>query len=350
MLLRNVKEGRIAGGDLIFSRGQLGTHLDLSVRLWRIRVTSASRAVRSIARQEPVWLVGVIFLASWALVAAAPKVSLGGRPWIPPTAIILLAALLESSRTDARTVALMGGSFGIVRLVDAILWLSPLLFWVTVQMPAGTLAAVLGIVVVSLGPTSRLSRSNRFYRPYTRLIALGAIEWIAGLRRAPWLFVGSTLVGVLGPPHPLLVVAAMLTVTVVVTAYHWTPAEGWLILHVADRTPRSFLWHKVAVSSALLACALIAIIASALIRGQLLPAVFSFAVLLCIHAHICGVLSRYVAYQPGLPLSTSGSLTWLLSAALIVLPPAALIALFMLERRALHSLTPYCRSTATRQK
>ena len=328
------------------SEGQLA----LSVRLWRARTTSAWRALKSIAQQEPAWLILVGVLCGGALIAAGPKLMHSARPGALAAVTFLLTALLEASRTDARLVAVMGGSFALVRFVDATLWLSPLLLLAAVLEPWGALTAVLGIAAASVAPTWRPSGSRRTYRPFTRLAALGAIEWIAGIRRAPWWFAGSTLAGVLGPPHPLLTVATMLASTVAATSYHWAPREGWLIVHAADRGPRGFLWHKIGVSSALLACALFAIVASALARAPSLPVVYSFTALVCLHAHVCGILCRYVPYQQGVRLSAGGWLTWFLSAALVVFPPAALIVLFLLERRAVQSLAPYCRSSTMGHK
>lgn len=321
------------------------TQLALSLRLSRLRAIRTGRAVRSIARDEPAWLVGVVALAGWGLVLVGPRFLHPARPWLPAALVVLLAALLEATRSDERLVALLGGRFALVRFVDAMLWLSPLLVLLAVRSPAGALLAVLGIGGVALVPVGKLRtrRSSRAHRARARLVALGALEWAAGLRRTPWPLVVSTLVGVVGPANPLLVVAPMLVATVTATSYHWAPAEGWLLIHVARRTPRGFLWRKVGVSCALLALALGAILASALLRAPELALVFTVTAVLCLHAHACGILCRYAEYEEGAPLSAGGTLMWVTSSALLAFPPAAAAAVYLLERRAVARLAPYCR-------
>jgi len=307
----------------------------------------ARRSLQGIARAEPVWLIVVVAFAVWGLVLGVPRLLQPDRPWMPAAAVVLLATLLEATRADERLVTLLGGRFSVIRFVDAALWLSPLLAFLAVRSPVSALMAVLGIGGVALVPTVRTARSGRAARSYpslARLVSLGAVEWAAGLRRAPWLLVGSTLVGVIGPAHPLAIAAGMVTACVTATAYHWAPGEGWLLIDVARRSPRSYLWHKVGVSCGLLALALGAILASAVIRVPSLALVFTAVAVGCLHAHVCGILCRYAEYEEKAPLSAGGTLIWFVSSALLVVPPAALVTLYLLHRRAVRRLAPYCRS------
>lgn len=319
----------------------------LAIRLWRVRARGTGRTVRSIARAEPLWLVAVVGVVVGGAVFAAPRILHPSRPWLPAAVVVLLAGLLERTRTDDRLVALLGGRPAVVRFVDAMLWLAPLLVLLAVAMPASAPLAILGIAAVALLPAWRAPRSRGASRPrraHARLVSLDALEWIAGLRRTPLPLAAGTVAGIFAPADPLLVAAAMLVATLSATSFHWAPSAGWLLIHVAGRGPRAWLWRKVAVSCALLGLALGAVAASAALRAPSLAPVFLGLALLCLVAHAGGILSRWAEYAEGAPLSAGGMLTWLVTVAALALPPVAVALMYYLERRAVARLAPYARA------
>lgn len=322
-----------------------------SVRLWQVRALTAWRSARRIARAEPLWFTAVLGLGVVGLLWGLPRLEGAGEPSRPAAVVVALAALLEGTRRDERLIAILGARLAYVRFVDAILWLSPVLAYLAVRMPASALLAILGIAGVAALPLQWISqsrRASRTYSPRGRMVSAGALEWVRGLRRAPWPVLGGTTLGVVGPAEPLVGMLAMLIVSVSATAFHWTPSPGWLLIDAARTTPRRYLWRKVAVSCGLLGIALTLVVASVGLRMPSLWPIFAVFALGCLVAHAAGILCRFAEYAEGTPLSAGGALIWFGTVGLLVMLPAALLVLLFLERRAVRRLTPFCASPRQR--
>ncbi|MDB4912741.1 MAG: hypothetical protein JWM95_385 [Gemmatimonadetes bacterium] len=333
--------------DRVYSDNGIGqvSALVLSVRIWSVRAVSARRACARIVREEPVWFAVVCALSLIGIASGVPRLVVPGGARVAVGVAALLAYLLEATRPDERLLAVVGANRVLVRLVDAFLWLSPLLALLVVRAPQGALGAVLAIAGISFLPARRgpvAVRSSRAHSQWSRLLSLGATEWVAGLRRTPWVIAASMVAGVLGSAQPIVAIASLAVGTLSVTAYHWTPSEGWLLIHVGRRRARAYIWHKVGTSCGLLVLCLAPILVSAVVRSPSLAPVFGLSALACIHAHACGILCKYATYEEGAPLSPGGTLIWLLVSAMIALPPSSFMALYLLERRAEARLAPFC--------
>ena len=306
------------------------------------RATSIRRSVVAIVRAEPVWAgsIGAGLLVGGALLLRDP----GAHRGAPVVALAAgLAQLLSQGRSDARLIRLLGVAPRLVRVVEALLWTSPILAAAALVAPRTALAASVAVAVTaSLGLGARREVSRRTVRWTLPSIPRIVPEWTAGVRRTVVPLGALIGVGIIGSGSPGVVVAATVAVALVTCVFFWGPAEGWLLLNGSGWSAGRVLRRKILASAGLLCALLAPVILTAAIRRPELITLYCLVLVGCVHAHAAAIAAKYAGYTEGQPLHAAGTLVWLFTTASLLVPPIGLALLAWLYRRAVGRITPFC--------
>lgn len=309
----------------------------------RARALSTARSTAAIAAAEPGWFLLVTCALIGGSVVAAQRLEPQRQLIALGVVAVVLTLALSTARRDATLHRVLGVAPGMVRVVEALLWSSPLIglaALLSVRGSAVMASAVVATAALSVGVRAR-SRSRAPRRVLLRLAA-SLPEWTVGLRQSAPVLVVALLAGLAGSGAPGIVILAMAVVSLVTSAFFWTPAEGWLLIHARDQTASRFLAGKLARSVGLLSVLLVPLVLLGLLREPSAWRAYLLALATGLHAHAAAVAVKYASYREGRSLDAAGSLLWTISALAIVVPPIGLLLLAWLYRRGVARIADYC--------
>lgn len=307
------------------------------------RALSLSRITAAIAVAEP----GSFLLVIVALIGGGALAVFHFEPHRRTLALgamaVLLTLLLSLARRDARLHRIIGVSPRLVRVVEGLLWSSPLIGVVAFHsLRDGALitssVAAAAMLTVDTGGSGRSRGAPRIIPGIPTTLP----EWTVGLRRSAPIILVALAGGIVGSGSPAIVVLALVALGLTTSAFFWAPAEGWLLIHASGEGAGRFLSRKLLTSVGLLFALVAPLVLLGALRAPQNWLVYVLALGICLHTHAAAVLVKYAAYREGQPLDVSGTVLWIMIAISILMPPVGIALLVRLHRRAAVRIADIC--------
>jgi hypothetical protein len=256
---------------------------------------------------------------------------------------VVLTLLLTLGRRDAPLHRIIGISPGRVRVIEGLLWSSPLI-GLAAMFSLRDSAVIASVVAATAYLSVGVNQSSRSRRPRRVIPGVPASlpEWTVGLRRSAAIIVVALVAGLVGSRSPGIVIVVMAVLSLTTSAFFWAPAEGWLLIHARQQAASRFLSRKLVISVGMLSALLVPIALVGAFREPQYGPAYLLALAVCLHAHAAAVAVKYASYREGRPLDAAGSVVWTITALAIVVPPVGVLLLLWLYRRAAARIADYC--------
>lgn len=313
-------------------------------RVLAVRARSFGRVLLGLPRADP-----VAFLFVLAFLAAAARYGwVWSRTERGSLAVAVVAvgvvALAHTGREDERFLRLAGAAHRRVFAAEYLFLALPFsLLLVTGARPAYAAGVAGAALLLPLLPSGGLRAVGPRLRPRPVRVPLppAAFEWISGLRRNGVAVLVVYVLALLLWRLPAASLFGPPALTWVLTEPCFVEGESWMLVEAFALPPRRFLRDKLRRSVLLFWAACSPLVLLVLVREPRAALVVALLLAGCSLVHAGGVLFRYATYHEGRRTPVAGTLTLLVLAATLALPPVALFLLYRLWRQAVRNLEPY---------